>query len=61
MRALLPAALLLLAGCGDRRTFDERFNDTQAELQQRSAELEQKLNEEQAPPANESGNRSSVR
>ncbi len=48
MRALLPLLLLLLGACGDRRSFDERFNDPQAELEQRSAELDRKLEEEQA-------------
>jgi hypothetical protein len=46
MRRLLLAAVLL-AGCGDRRTFDEKFNDTEAELQKRSAELDRRLEAEQ--------------
>lgn len=44
MRLLLPI-LLLLAGCGDRRSFDERFNDTEARLKEKSAELERKQEE----------------
>ena len=45
MRALLPLAMVVLAGCGDRRTFDDKFNDTQAELERKSAELDRRVEE----------------
>ena len=35
--------LLVLASCGDRRTFDERYKDTSTELEQRAQALEQNL------------------
>jgi len=53
MRMLLPV-LLMLAGCGDRRDFDERYSDTQKEIESRSAALENRhseANETQDSPA----------
>ena len=35
--------LAALAACGDRRSFDERYNDTGAELEQRARALDNKL------------------
>ena len=58
MRAL--AALLCLsalAACGDRRSFDQRYEDTSSELEQRAKALDQNLHnelvaEEREQPAN---------
>jgi hypothetical protein len=47
MRA--AAALLCLcalSGCGDRRSFDERYEDTSSELEQRAKALDQNLQNE---------------
>jgi cytochrome c-type biogenesis protein CcmH/NrfF len=35
--------LLALAACGDRRSFDERYQDTSVELEQRARALDQNL------------------
>ncbi|CAA9492957.1 MAG: hypothetical protein AVDCRST_MAG44-317 [uncultured Sphingomonas sp.] len=52
----MRAAVLLavaLAGCGDRRSFDERYQDTQRNLQQRSHDLDAAINEtDSVAPAN---------
>jgi hypothetical protein len=43
--------------CGDRRSFDERYNDTSAELEQRAHALDQNLANElpaDEPQANSS-------
>jgi hypothetical protein len=47
MRA--AAALLCLcalSGCGDRQSFDERYEDTSSELEQRAKALDQNLQNE---------------
>lgn len=49
MRLLALFLALVLAACGDRRSFDERYNDTSAELEQRARAIDQNL------AANESG------
>ena len=43
MRLLVPILALVLAACGDRRSFDERYNDTSAELEQRARAIDQNL------------------
>ena len=35
--------LLALGACGDRRDFDERYNDAGAELEKRARSLDQNL------------------
>jgi hypothetical protein len=35
--------LLALAGCGDRRDFDERYEDTSKQLEERARALDQNL------------------
>jgi hypothetical protein len=56
----LSAAILCLfalAACRDKRGFDERYNDTSAEIEQRARALDQNLaNESEAeePPGNSS-------
>ena len=36
-------ALLALAACGDRRSFDQRYEDTGSELEQRARAIDQNL------------------
>jgi hypothetical protein len=45
--AVLVAGFALLAGCGDRRTFDERYADAQSNIDARAANLDAQLNEAQ--------------
>lgn len=40
---LLLAALAALAACKDRRSFDERYSDTEAKLEAKARELDQNL------------------
>jgi cell division protein ZapA (FtsZ GTPase activity inhibitor) len=44
MRALLILAALSLASCGERRSFDERYADTQQNLEERARELDAAAN-----------------
>jgi hypothetical protein len=44
MRRPLLLVSLLLAGCNDRRSFDERYDDTQRNLEQRAANLDAAVN-----------------
>jgi cell division protein ZapA (FtsZ GTPase activity inhibitor) len=44
--AAVILTLLALAGCGDRRSFDERYKDTSANLEQRARALDQNLTNE---------------
>ena len=41
--AVLMMSLLALASCGDRRSFDERYQDTSQELENRAQRLDQNL------------------
>ena len=45
MRLLAICLAVVLAGCGDRRTFDERYNDTSAELENKARQLDRNLAE----------------
>ena len=55
MRLLLLALVLpALAGCQDRRTFDERFKDTGEQLEQKARELDRNIAQEL--PAEGEGN-----
>jgi hypothetical protein len=40
--------LCALGGCGDRRSFDERYEDTSTQLEQRAKALDQNLQNELA-------------
>ena len=42
---LLALVLVTLAACGDQRSFDEQFNDTSSELENRARRLDQNLAE----------------
>lgn len=44
-----PLILLALAACGDRRTFDERYEDTGAKIEERARALDEKIANEQQP------------
>ena len=45
MRTVIARLLLLvLAGCQDRRTFDERYADTERNIEERAQRLDAKLN-----------------
>lgn len=48
---LLPTLLIALAatGCGDRRSFDERYEDTSRELENRAERLDANLANAEAP------------
>lgn len=41
--AAVVACALVLAGCGDRRSFDERYNDTESDLEQRARGIDQNI------------------
>lgn len=41
--ALLLLMLALTTACGDRRTFDERYGDTERELNNRANSLDRQL------------------
>lgn len=45
---------LSLAACGDRRTFDERYQDTGAKLEEKARALDRNLADE--APADNAGN-----
>ncbi|GAA4023094.1 hypothetical protein GCM10022280_24750 [Sphingomonas swuensis] len=47
----IGAVLVALAGCGDRRTFDERYDDTSKQLEEKARQLDQNLsqNVDEAP------------
>lgn len=45
MRMLAICAAVLLAGCGDRRTFDERYKDTSTQLENKAQQLDRNLTE----------------
>ncbi|WP_205478472.1 hypothetical protein [Sphingomonas arenae] len=46
--ALFLVAFLLVAGCGDRRDFDERFNDTSSEISARAQAIDANLSDAQS-------------
>ena len=50
--AALVLAMLALAGCGDRRTFDERYDDTSKQLEDKARELDQNLSAPAPEPVN---------
>jgi hypothetical protein len=39
----LLLAIVALSACGDRRSFDERYNDTSSELEQRARAIDQNI------------------
>lgn len=41
--AAVVACALALAACGDRRSFDERYNDAGSELEQRARAIDQNI------------------
>ena len=45
---LLGVVLAMLGGCGDRRTFDERYNDTGKQLEEKARALDQNLADEES-------------
>ncbi len=45
MRWMIILSVMALSGCGDRRTFDERYNDTAGNLVDRSNRIENDLNQ----------------
>jgi hypothetical protein len=50
MRVLAATlCLLAVAACGDRRTFDERYDDAGTKLEERARALDQNLANELAP------------
>jgi len=43
-RAVMVAALLVLAGCKREPSFDDRYNATANEIEQRAARIDRELN-----------------
>jgi len=43
MRFLAPVLIILLAGCGDDRSFDKHYDETANDLQNRAAEIDSDL------------------
>lgn len=52
--AALILAAVALTGCGDRRTFDERYKDTSQQLEEKARALDENLAANMAE-ANEAG------
>ncbi|GAA4033411.1 hypothetical protein GCM10022281_11510 [Sphingomonas rosea] len=50
MRVALLVLALTLAACGDRRTFDERYDDTEAKLNQKAKQLDANLAANEVAP-----------
>ncbi len=55
--AAVVACALALAACGDRRSFDERYNDAGSELEQRARAIDQNIANELPPEEPGDGNR----
>jgi hypothetical protein len=55
MRLLVLMMAVALAGCADRRDFDERFDDTANEIADRANTIDHELNSAQpgSPPRDE--------
>ena len=53
------ACALAVAACGDRRSFDERYNDAGSELEQRARAIDQNIADELPPEEPTDGNRAS--
>lgn len=54
MRALAVfLCVVALTGCQDRRSFDERYADTERNIEQRAQTLDADLNKDEASPANQ--------
>ena len=49
--AAVLLAVLILAGCDDRPTFDEQYDNTANQIEQRAAQIEAELNSSEARPA----------
>lgn len=43
-RRLALVFLLAVSGCEDRRSFDERYSETQNRIEERAAEIEEEAN-----------------
>ncbi len=41
--AAVLLGLLALTACGDRRSFDERYNDTSSQLEERARAIDQNI------------------
>ncbi len=50
MRAAAVLLAALLAGCDDRPTFDEQYDNTANQIEQRAAQIEAELNAADAEP-----------
>lgn len=58
MRWTAALLLLLATACGERRSFDDRYDDTAAELGNRAARIDAELNASgESEPGNEGYNR----
>ena len=48
--ALLGLLAALAAGCGDRRSFDERYSDSQNDIERRAEQIDRELANEADKP-----------
>ncbi len=48
--AVFLLAALILSGCDDRPTFDEQYDNTANQIEQRAAQIEAELNAAKAKP-----------
>ena len=53
------ACALAVAACGDRRSFDERYNDAGSELEQRARAIDQNIANEIPPQEPADGTKAS--